>query len=54
MVVNNFKIKQIDIKTAFLYGNIDTKIYIKQSKGIKAIRELHKAYKLNKVLYSLK
>ena len=52
--VNNFKIKQIDIKTAFFYSNIDTKIYIKQFKRIKAIRELQKVYKLNKVLYSLK
>ena len=52
--VNDFKIKQIDIKTAFLYGNIDTKIYIEQPKGIGAIRELYKVYKLNKVLYSLK
>jgi Reverse transcriptase (RNA-dependent DNA polymerase) len=51
---NNFKIKQIDIKTAFLYNNIDTEIYIKQFKGIGAIRELYKVYKLNKVLYSLK
>jgi hypothetical protein len=34
--VNNLKIKQIDIKTAFFYSNINTEIYIKQSKGIKA------------------
>ena len=52
--VNNLKIEQMDIKTAFLYGDIDTKIYIEQPKGIKAIRELYKVYKLNKVLYSLK
>ena len=44
----------MDIKTAFLYGNIDTKIYMEQFKGIGAIRELYKVYKLNKVLYSLK
>ena len=44
----------MNIKTAFLYGNIDTKIYIEQPKGIKAIRELYKVYKLNKALYSLK
>ena len=29
IAVNDFEIKQIDIKTAFLYGNINTKIYIK-------------------------
>jgi hypothetical protein len=44
----------MDVKTAFLYGNIDTKIYIEQPKGIGAIRELYKVYKLNKALYSLK
>ena len=54
IAANDFKIEQIDIKTAFLYSNINTKIYIKQPKGIKAIKELHKVYKLNKALYSLK
>ena len=53
-VANNLKIKQMDLKTAFLYGNINTEIYIEQFNEIKAIRELHKVYKLNKVLYSLK
>jgi Reverse transcriptase (RNA-dependent DNA polymerase) len=52
--VNNFKIEQIDIKTAFLYSNIDTKIYIEQFKGIGAIKKSHKVCKLNKALYSLK
>ena len=44
----------MDIKMAFLYGDINTEIYIKQPKGIKAIKELHKVYKLNKALYGLK
>ena len=44
----------MDIKTAFLYSDIDTEIYIEQFKGIKTIGELYKVYKLNKVLYSLK
>jgi hypothetical protein len=44
----------MDIKTAFLYGDIDTEIYIEQPKGIAAIGELYKVYKLNKALYSLK
>ena len=54
IAANDFKIKQMDIKTAFLYSNIDTEIYIKQFKGMGAIRESHKVYKLNKALYSLK
>jgi hypothetical protein len=53
-VVNNLKIEQMDVKTAFLYSNIDTKIYIEQPKGMGAIRELYKVCKLNKALYSLK
>ena len=44
----------MDIKTAFLYNDIDTEIYIKQPEGIKAIKKLYKVYNLNKVLYSLK
>ena len=44
----------MDIKTAFFYSNIDTKIYIEQPEGIKTIKKSHKVYKLNKVLYSLK
>ena len=44
----------MDVKTAFLYGNIDTKIYIEQPKGMAAIRELYKVCKLNKALYGLK
>jgi len=53
-VVNDLKIKQIDVKTAFLYGDIDTKIYMEQPKGIGAVGELYKVYKLNKALYGLK
>ena len=45
----------MDIKMAFFfYSNINTEIYIKQPNEIKAIKELYKVYKLNKVLYSLK
>ena len=51
---NDLKIEQMDVKTAFLYGDIDTEIYVEQPKGIKAIRESHKVYKLNKALYGLK
>ena len=54
MVANDLKIKQMDVKTAFFYDDINTKIYIEQPKEIKAIRELYKVYKLNKALYGLK
>ena len=51
---NDLKIEQMDVKTAFLYGDINTEIYIEQPEEIKAIRESHKVCKLNKALYSLK
>jgi hypothetical protein len=54
IIANDLEIKQMDIKTAFLYSNIDTEIYMEQLKGIGAIGELYKVYKLNKALYSLK
>ena len=52
--VYDLKIEQMDVKTAFLYGDINTKIYIEQPKGMGAIGESHKVYKLNKALYGLK
>ena len=54
MVANDLKIEQIDVKTAFLYGDINTKIYVEQPEGIGAISELYKVCKLNKALYGLK
>ena len=51
---NDLKIEQMDVKTAFLYGDIDTKIYIEQFKGMRAIKKSHKVCKLNKALYGLK
>jgi len=54
MAANNLKIKQMDIKMAFLYSNIDTKIYVEQPEGIGAIGKLYKICKLNKALYGLR
>ena len=51
---NDLEIEQMDVKTAFLYGDINAKIYVEQPKGIGAIRESHKVCKLNKALYGLK
>ena len=48
----NLEIKQIDIKTAFLYSNVDTDIYIYQPIGFD--NSLGRVCKLNKALYGLK
>lgn len=44
-------IYQIDVKTAFLYSNINLEIYVELLLGFK---KDSKVYKLNKALYSLK
>jgi hypothetical protein len=48
----DLKIKQIDVKTAFLYGYIDHEIYVKQPHHI--TNSTMKVCKLRKTLYSLK
>lgn len=50
-VKNDQYIYQIDVKTAFLYGNINLEIYIELSPRFK---KLGKVCKLNKALYGLK
>ena len=44
--VNDWEIDQIDVKTAFLYGNLDEEIYAKLPDG--------SIHKLNKAMYGLK
>jgi hypothetical protein len=51
---NDLEIEQMDVKTAFLYGDIDTEIYVEQPEGMGAIGESNKVCKLNKALYGLK
>jgi hypothetical protein len=48
----NLKIKQMDVKTAFLYKAIDEEIYIKQLIGLKDGTK--RVCYLNKALYGLK
>ena len=56
-VVNNYEIKQIDIKSAYLYEELEDKenIYIKPPLGnlIKDMKE-EQVLKLQKALYGLK
>jgi hypothetical protein len=48
----NFEIKQMDVKTAFLYGAIDEEIYVKQLIELKDGTK--RVCYLNKALYKLK
>ena len=48
----NLEVHQMDVKTAFLNGDIDTDIYMKQPEGF--VRDSTKVCKLRKGIYGLK
>ncbi|SMQ52991.1 unnamed protein product [Zymoseptoria tritici ST99CH_3D7] len=50
-LINGWKVHQIDVKTAFLYGKIDEEVYVRLPPGHE---QEGKVYKLNKALYGLK
>jgi hypothetical protein len=50
----NLEIKQMDVKTAFLYSEIDAEIYIEQPEGFCSKKRPDQVYKLKKALYGLK
>jgi hypothetical protein len=48
----DLEIKQIDVKTAFLYGEVNEEVYVEQPP--KFYDGTNKVCKLNKALYGLK
>jgi hypothetical protein len=50
----DLKIEQINVKTSFLYGEIDVNIYIEQPERFCSKKRPNQVYKLKKALYSLK
>ena len=50
----NFKLYQIDVKSAFLNGYINEEVYVEQPLGFENEKYPKKLYKLKKVLYGLK
>ena len=50
----NWKIYQMDVKSAFLNGYLEEEIFIDQPPGFVKEGEEHKVYKLRKALYGLK
>nr|GEW94072.1 retrovirus-related Pol polyprotein from transposon TNT 1-94 [Tanacetum cinerariifolium] len=50
----NFKVYQIDVKSAFLNGKLKEKVYVKQPLGFESSEFPNYVYKLDKALYGLK
>jgi hypothetical protein len=49
-----FKLRQMDIKSDFLYDVIQEEIYIRQPLGFENLKYPNRMYKLSKALYGLK
>ena len=50
----NLELEQLDVKTTFLYGDLDEEIFMEQPKGFKVKRKENMVCKLKKSLYGLK
>ncbi|GKB49316.1 retrovirus-related pol polyprotein from transposon TNT 1-94 [Tanacetum coccineum] len=53
-VTYDLHLEQLDVKTAFLHGNLEEEIYMLQPEGFKQKGKENLVYKLNKSLYDLK
>ena len=53
-ILRNLKIHQMDVKMAFLNGDLDEEIYMEQPEGFIAPGQEKKVCKLVKSLYGLK
>jgi hypothetical protein len=53
-VAKEFKLNQMDVKSAFLNGVLEEEVYVRQPPGFESEKYPHKVYKLRKALYELK
>lgn len=51
---SGWEIHHLDVKTAFLHGDLQEEIYVSQPEGFKIKGSENKVYKLHKALYGLK
>ncbi|RVW38412.1 Retrovirus-related Pol polyprotein from transposon TNT 1-94 [Vitis vinifera] len=51
---NGWSVYQLDVKSAFLHGELNEAVFIEQPQGYEKKNEEHKVYKLKKALYGLK
>ena len=49
-----FKLYQMDVKSAFLNGDLKEEVFVKQPPGFEDVELPDHVFKLNKALYSLK
>nr|GEX21328.1 putative ribonuclease H-like domain-containing protein [Tanacetum cinerariifolium] len=49
----DFTVYQMDVKSAFLYGTIEEKVYVSQPSGFVDLEFPHRVYKVEKALYGL-
>jgi len=54
VALEDLDIQSVDIKTAYLYGDLDKEIYMEQPEGFKLPGKENKVWQLRKALYSLK
>ena len=52
--LEDLDIQSVDVKTAYLYGDLDEEIYMEQPEGFKLPGKENKVWRLRKTLYGLK
>ena len=51
---HNWEIHHLDLKTAFLHGDLKDTVYVTQPEGFEVVGSESKVYKLNKAFYGLR
>jgi hypothetical protein len=52
--LEDYNVYSVDVKTAYLYGDLDEEIYMEQPEGFRLPGKGIKVWRLRKALYSLK
>ena len=54
VAMHDLELEQLDVKTAFLHGELEEEIYMDQPEGYKVSGKENYVYKLKRSLYGLK